>query len=66
MLLQRKLRILAIAAFVLNSVFLTGCETSRTNDPLQNLTDEEIEQLEQEIRSLSEDSVILKTLGKCI
>jgi cob(I)alamin adenosyltransferase len=59
--LQR--RVFAVAAIVLNSIFSTGCELSRNREPLENLTDEEINRLEKEISELPEDSVILKILN---
>jgi hypothetical protein len=62
MLLRRRLKVLAAVVLALSGGCLVGCETSRINDPLANLTDEEIEQLEREIRELPEGSIILKLL----
>jgi hypothetical protein len=64
MLLRRRWRAFATVALALSSGFSTGCETSRINNPLADLTDAEIEQLEREIMELPEDSVILKVLGE--
>jgi hypothetical protein len=58
-----------VAAVVLSSVFLISCETSRDHAKvlsMENLTDEEIDRLEQEISELPDDSVILKALNDCI
>jgi hypothetical protein len=66
MLLRRRWKAFVIVALALSSGFSTGCETSRNKDPLANITDAEIEQLEREIRELPEDSVILKVLWECI
>jgi hypothetical protein len=61
MLLQRssntKRRLFAIAVLALSGAFCAGCEISRNSDPLQDLTDAEIERLEQEIKNLPENSV---------
>jgi hypothetical protein len=57
-----KRRLFAIAVLVLSGAFCAGCEISRNSDPLPDLTDAEIERLEQEIKNLPEDSVILKVL----
>jgi outer membrane murein-binding lipoprotein Lpp len=62
-------RALAIAALALSAAFLTGCETSKDSESLADfvdLTDAEIEQLEQEIESLPENSVLLKVLSNCL
>jgi cob(I)alamin adenosyltransferase len=61
--LRLQKRVFALAAIVLSSIFSTGCEISRDHDPLENLTDEEIDRLEKEIKELPEDSVILKILN---
>jgi hypothetical protein len=66
MLLRRRLRVLAAVVLALSGGCLVGCETSKSNDPLANLTDEEIERLEQEIRELPEGSIILKLLERYI
>jgi outer membrane murein-binding lipoprotein Lpp len=59
-------RSFVIVVVALSGAFLAGCETSKNSDPLQDLTNAEIERLELEIKNLPEDSVVLKVLEGCI
>jgi hypothetical protein len=63
---NQKRKLFAIAMLALSSVFCAGCEMSRNSEPLRDLTDAEIERLEQEIKNLPENSVILKVLESCL
>lgn len=63
--LVKRRKIFVVVVMTLNNICLTGCEMSKKYENaeiFENLTNEELDKLEQEIKELPKDSIVLRVL----